>query len=856
MNPSQFKLSPEMENFVSSADYLKEQFNNMESSLSNSDFVTFKIYPDEFISESTSSSEDLLQIGYDLFNEINNFLNLNFNNYIWHKDSCLFKMIISNNKLNISLKKDINDIPIYYQGNFNYGDNIEDEWFVVYLLMKLSKEFPSISICINDADGEFLLVEAADYIPQWIGPDNSENRVWIRNNNIHIIPLDERGSNKHGGGINLFSALECMKRSPSSFIAEKKVQKCIQFRTTGVYPAKIHAMEHISTCIIPRRIAHILNSHPQLISVAVDSFCLSDKKNSNYMQSMTFFGKELNKDDIVTTPILFTRSLYAQLTFKPFHPPKKFHSLMNWVKIISNNQTTVNNKNIKKTAGEKNRLISKSFDIGCRIACGLEVAYQLSRNSINKSTITPDVDLFLNNLAKCDFYISTFLKISISEHYLMGKIILSSTLETLNNKENNKVTDSNIFMLTIDNILNQTINSYKFNENDIYNGHNDDWLYMTPDELDIEMENRINSFNNELSKPNKIDNTNYVLNNDISFESDDNIEDIEEFQDPNIDRSVTQLQQVVDSMKDFLKGKSGIDGVDTESIKKTYSVQNNINDNNSDDNSVDSDDNTVYSHDNSNRDSDDESDGSEINNNNSKTKYSNASDINFDSFLKFLHKEVDIGINGIKDKKMMNENPKIDKNDINLDLYFTKDDLIDSDDCSDDSDDDNSNDSEVKENIKSNNNLNDSNGSSIVDSDDENSVDSFYDSSNEIDSDDNLDEDEIAKIMQEKLIKHNKNGKKWGKSSFISEYQQVMNNQLLSESTLVDSFEYIDLKNELDTNNIEQKIGEIDVDKNLIKYLLESNATQIGIAGPASQLLSQMGVSLPSPPAIHDRKKK
>lgn len=32
-------------------------------------------------------------------------------------------------------------------------------------------------IRIEDNDGEFLLIEAADFLPKWLDPDNSANRV-------------------------------------------------------------------------------------------------------------------------------------------------------------------------------------------------------------------------------------------------------------------------------------------------------------------------------------------------------------------------------------------------------------------------------------------------------------------------------------------------------------------------------------------------------------------------------------------------------------------------------------------------------------------------------------------------------
>ena len=47
---------------------------------------------------------------------------------------------------------------------------------------------------VEDNDGEFLLIEAADYLPKWLSPETSENRVGcpeITNNTllVHVVSL-------------------------------------------------------------------------------------------------------------------------------------------------------------------------------------------------------------------------------------------------------------------------------------------------------------------------------------------------------------------------------------------------------------------------------------------------------------------------------------------------------------------------------------------------------------------------------------------------------------------------------------------------------------------------------------------
>lgn len=59
-----------------------------------------------------------------------------------------------------------------------------------------------------DSDGEFLLIEAAEALPAWVSPNNSENRVshssylvcdiysliyppqvWLYNSHLHLVPI-------------------------------------------------------------------------------------------------------------------------------------------------------------------------------------------------------------------------------------------------------------------------------------------------------------------------------------------------------------------------------------------------------------------------------------------------------------------------------------------------------------------------------------------------------------------------------------------------------------------------------------------------------------------------------------------
>lgn len=71
----------------------------------------------------------------------------------------------------------IGGVPAHLGGRTEFGDNVEDEWFIVYLLKRITRAFSQLAATIQDNDGEFLLIETAEYLPKWLDPESSENRV-------------------------------------------------------------------------------------------------------------------------------------------------------------------------------------------------------------------------------------------------------------------------------------------------------------------------------------------------------------------------------------------------------------------------------------------------------------------------------------------------------------------------------------------------------------------------------------------------------------------------------------------------------------------------------------------------------
>lgn len=72
-------------------------------------------------------------------------------------------------------------------GRLGFGDSVDDAWFVVGLLLQLSREQRDVTITVRDDEGELLLIEAALAIPRWLTPESAHNRVFIRRGAVHII---------------------------------------------------------------------------------------------------------------------------------------------------------------------------------------------------------------------------------------------------------------------------------------------------------------------------------------------------------------------------------------------------------------------------------------------------------------------------------------------------------------------------------------------------------------------------------------------------------------------------------------------------------------------------------------------
>ncbi|KAG2462809.1 ECD protein, partial [Polypterus senegalus] len=222
---------------------------------------------------------------------------------------------------NINYVPDKEDVPAHIGGSTNFGDNVEDEWFIVYLVQEITKEFPKLVAKIEDNDGEFLLIEAAEYLPKWLNPESSNNRVFIFQGELHIIPVPKTEDERlwlSEGNPSILQALKIIGSNSEECLAAETIRSSVARRIAG-YPQKIQSNFHHAHCYLPAGIVSVLKIRPDLVASAVTAFYLRDPIDLQACRTFRFFTPETRVMAVVT----FTKCLYAQLQQQRFIPDKR-----------------------------------------------------------------------------------------------------------------------------------------------------------------------------------------------------------------------------------------------------------------------------------------------------------------------------------------------------------------------------------------------------------------------------------------------------------------------------------------------------------------------------------------------------
>lgn len=239
-------------------------------------------------------------------------------------------------------------------GDVRFGDSVSDEWLVVSLLRALSRSslLMDAAVRITDADGDFLLIEAADALPEWLAPDVSANRVFLVNGALHIVPpAAAAAATDAPPPLRLAEALEIVHGHGVRTLAPPGVQAAVD-RALARYPAAALAEAHTVRLIAPRSLLWALRRDPGLAAACAVAFYYRDPTDVSRARRMVV--TDPGSHGLAAASVRLTRCLYAQLSQTPFHAPKGY----------------------PPPPQDASPADARAWDLGMRLACGAEYVAQ------------------------------------------------------------------------------------------------------------------------------------------------------------------------------------------------------------------------------------------------------------------------------------------------------------------------------------------------------------------------------------------------------------------------------------------------------------------------------------------------
>ncbi|CAG9807425.1 unnamed protein product [Chironomus riparius] len=407
------------------------------------DFIEYFLFPEI----NASAQDNEAEVLNDIQQRIDEISKSFIKNYIWHKDPFNLKIRNQNSSL---LNNNNEQLPSHLYGISHFGDNIQDEWFIMSLLFHISKEVPSVIIRVCDADGEFMLIEAADYLPNWANPESCEQRVFIHNGHLLLI---HDTSDKATDILPIYDSLRKIRENPTKYVVSKDVENCIMKRIED-FPQAIDDNLHRQTVFVPLAVAALLQHNPQLIAPAVQAFCNRDPIDMKACRAMRYFPPE----NRVYTSVLFTKCLYAMIMHTNYLPDRR----TGW--------------NIPLMTSPH----YKAHLLGVKIACGFEILTSQAKSSKSDLETDREWQKYLDSLKNKNYF----------QNEIEGSKKYQELLEQAKDyyKENRDSMKST-YQIGDDILrdmkhIDMNLDQFKDLEKSLPHSDSDSWLNISPEDLD------------------------------------------------------------------------------------------------------------------------------------------------------------------------------------------------------------------------------------------------------------------------------------------------------------------------------------------------------------------------------------
>lgn len=105
------------------------------------DFVEYRLFTAETLEQPSDSG-----IFQDLLQKYNDFLKIYTDGYIWQRDVFHLALWRPDRSILTNQAKAEQSWPSHLYGQVRFGDNIEDEWYIVFMLLELTSNFPELVV--------------------------------------------------------------------------------------------------------------------------------------------------------------------------------------------------------------------------------------------------------------------------------------------------------------------------------------------------------------------------------------------------------------------------------------------------------------------------------------------------------------------------------------------------------------------------------------------------------------------------------------------------------------------------------------------------------------------------------------
>jgi len=315
--------------------WLKSTFHPIPRPALPDDCIEYSLHVIDSKLESSNQSEVRLQLR-DVQKQANELQKQWLNDYIWQRQSFNLEQLNENGEVCMPKNRGSQDqsnhsIGVsFLRGRTEYGDSIEDEWVIVWLLRELTRKFPNLWVKVTDSDGEFLLIEASATLPAWLEPEVAENRVWINDGQLKVIrPAgDSRSSKRTDEKITLEEAHRIVFSQPKRLMHSKTMQEDAFYRLRN-YPGQIKDNMHHAIVQVPRKVAYLLLQKAAYVAPAIEAFYLRDPISLKPLQAKHAADKlTFSPKDLVELSVKFPRVAYAQIKSQDFPIPDAWKTTM------------------------------------------------------------------------------------------------------------------------------------------------------------------------------------------------------------------------------------------------------------------------------------------------------------------------------------------------------------------------------------------------------------------------------------------------------------------------------------------------------------------------------------------------